>query len=265
MANADNISDSILAQMIAERDNLARALAKMEKSIEERESALRDLRGASSAAVLDTPKPRSTEFDGMALPSASHHALTLQKRRDCLTARKIFEILKSHDAEPQTSSPIQRIQIALQRRAETDKDIIHTGDGEWGLCEWYSEKELRQFEALLENERAVDKKHHADRMRKGIKRTQDRGAHYGAAPKVTPEQWQRAVDMLNSGETLMTKIHAELVKMMPEGDKPMHIETLRRQIRLIKAGKGYPPRWKAYFDNHRSKQEPDTPSLRLVE
>ena len=266
MANIEKISDPLLAQLVAERDKLARALSAMEKAIQERQSALKELHGTAAVPMaVDGSGGRSTEFDGMALPSASHHALTLQPKRECLTARQIFEILKTHDAEPQTSSPIQRIQIALQRRRDMERDIVHTGDGEWGLTEWYSEKELRQFEALLENERIVDKKHHAKKMKEGIRRAKDRGAHYGAPPKITPEQWKRAVELFKGGETVMTKIHADLVKMTPKNEAPMNINTLRRYSKAIKRGDEYPPRWQAFFDNHRSKLKADSPNLRLVE
>ncbi len=257
MATRPEHTDPVLSQMLLDRDLEAAEIAVRQKRLAAMDEAIEAWKRARPRGTSQRSAEVSVEFRGMALPAAAQHALTLVPQGECKTASEILAILERHSIAPQTSQPVKRVQTALNRRREMHGDVVHTGDGRWGLVEWYGPAELRQFENLPDSGRARDTALHAERMKEGIRRAQANGAHYGKPPKITPEQWNRGLEIVAAGVTSFGAIYKALTKLTPEGETDMHRNTLKRHIDRILDGEPYPPSWQAYFESHRTKRAKD--------
>ena len=194
------------------------------------------------------PGPVSEDFLGLALPAAVKRVLERVPTRQPKTASEILSVLERHNAAPTSEDPVKSVQTALNRRRKAEGDVVHVIHGRWGLKEWYTGEEIAQFQGQQDGANARDKQLHSERMKIGIQRVRATGAHYGAAPKITPLQWERALELVRSGVTKMSEIHREVIKLTPKGEKPMVPMTISRQKDKLLALEAYPERWQAYFD-----------------
>ena len=229
--------------------------------------AIAAIRGHAEAAPAtelvepDTSKPNNI-FEGMTQPEMAYE--TIKRNGEPMLAREIFEVWKAHGVEPVGSDAVNKIQTAIKRREAQVGDVIHVGDGKWGICSWYTAKDLERFRREG-SFHARDTVEHRKKMVKGIQAAKDRGAHYGGPPKITPEQWALACKLFLGGATSVTAVHRELVKLTPEGVKPMVPQTLYKWRDDFRAGKPYPERWSRYLASKKSNDTEPEPKVRLIQ
>jgi len=274
VSNSDEKYEASVAPLMEQLAEYRRKEAFVEKAVEAVNLAFeRPLRhGLEFVTSAETTDPEVVNtpvgggrFRNMSRPQMMHAALEYERKP--LVAREILEILEADGAAPVGQAPLQKVQIALKRRQDADGDILHIGDGLWGLVSWYTDTEVQRFKEMAGGTAARDKKAHAQRMSAGIKKMQARGAHYGRAPTITPKMWQHAIDMIDAGETKLSVVHRELVKLQPKNQKPMSPQTLRLRKDKLFAREPYPATWKAYYDNHKPKieeKEVEGPAIRVV-
>lgn len=270
--------EAMLAPLIAKRDQLSEEMRAVEAAI----AALRSAQQTGSFDAVPVPSgheaesgaPRRDEearpattavFARMSQPQAVYEVI--RRAGEALVAKTILEVLRAAGSAPSGSDPVKKIQVALNRRVKSHGDVIHVGWGEWGLKEWYSDEEIEKSQALIDGANARDKREHRRRMKEGIRKLQQRGAHYGKPPKITPEQWALALNLISEGETMISAIYREIVKLTPPGEKPMVSETLRKNKKALFDNEPYPARWQAYFDNRKPSalsHEDEKRSIRVV-
>lgn len=261
--------DRLLRELRAERARLIDGVSSIDRQIAERERYLRHLYGDAApegpAPNASSPKDSPGVFHGLARPAAVHKALELSLDKKPLTARQIADVLAAHGVSLKTHNPVHSVQTALNRRRDSHGDVVHVGRGMWGLVSWYTEAELRSFAESASKVGARDTKFHAEKMREGIKKAQAQGVHYGPPPKIRPEQWERALELVRDGERKISKIYREIIKLTPPGEKPMVFETLRARKDELFRQKPYPEAWRNYFANRPNSKDADaTPSIRVV-
>ena len=103
-----------------------------------------------------------------------HHVLSLQPERVPLTVNGILEVMSAYGVTPESAMPRNTVKTALNRRSTKERDVIHTGLGEWGLVSWYSPSEIEKFERGQDGSKARDAKMHKTNMKKGIAAAQAR-------------------------------------------------------------------------------------------
>lgn len=253
--------DEALKPLIAQRDELLENLRRIEGAI----AALKG-QGATEPVtvrelVKNEPIEASSVYDGMTQPEMTHEAIKRHGRP--MLARKIYEIWKAHGVEPVGTDGVHKVQTAIKRREAQVGDVVHVGDGKWGLCSWYDAKEIVRFRREG-SFHARDTAEHRKRMVAGIQKAKDRGAHYGSPPKITPEQWDLARKLFQEGEASVRAVHKELIKLTPDGVKPMVPQTLYKWRDDFKAGKPYPERWARYLASKESDDTDPEPNVRLV-
>lgn len=257
-------TDAILGQLIRERDAFAvfsrEKLQQMDEAIKARRATIEGfqfpgLQQPPSATVEGAPvssdRPIDRKFSAMAYPAMVHHVLSLQPERVPLTVNGILEVMEAHGVIPESSSPRNTIKTALNRRSTKERDIVHTGLGEWGLVSWYSASELEKFERGQDGSKARDAKMHKANMKKGIAAVQARGAHYGKPPKITEEMWNLAVKLIADEGQTVAFAHKEIVKLFPDGEEPIGVGALQNRRKEFLARAPYPSSWRAYFENRK--------------
>lgn len=251
--------DMILQPLLEKRAQLESELRAVTAAID----SLRNAKNAHGVEQVSSPiappldaksgkldADESVVFARMTQPQAVYEVLKREGR--ALVARKIRDVLALDNAAPSGDvlSSTRKVQVALTRRLKTHGDVVHIGWGEWGLKEWYTDDELEKFKALVNGAGARDKREHSRRTSEGIQKAVARGAYYGTRPRITPDQWNYASKLISEGESKFMNIYREVIKLTPNGEKPMAIQTLRSQMDKIQNGEPYPSRWQLYYDNH---------------
>jgi hypothetical protein len=196
----------------------------------------------------------SPEFVGLAYPAVVHKVLTLQPNRHPLTVDQIVEVMAMHGVVPDSQDPRNTVKTALNRRKATNGDVIHTGLGEWGLCSWYTDSDLKKIEMAQNGANARDAALHSAKMKKGIAATKARGAHYGRAPRLTEDMWNLAVRLIADEGKSMAVVHSEVSKLLREGEEPISKGTLWLRREELLGRKPYPPKWRKFFESRKNAQ-----------
>lgn len=214
-----------------ERDTFASCsrekLQKMDQAIEARKETLNDGFSFPSLSVDHpeaAPFPETTvseEYKGMTLPSMVHQAIALQPRRSRITAMQILEVMKEHGVEPTSQDPLNSVQTALNRRKTKNGEILHTGLGEWGLCEWYTESEIEKLKLVQDGANGRDKGRHIEAMKEGIAAAKARGAPYGKSPKITEQVWNLAVKLCTDEGRSIDYVHEKICELYGDGEDPI--------------------------------------------
>ena len=224
--------------------------------------------GQGASAATETSKPvveakpiASPIFEGMTQPEMTYE--TIKRNGTAMVARVIYEVWKAHGVEPAGTDGVHKVQMAIKRREARVGDVVHVGDGKWGLCSWYDAKEIERFRREG-SFHARDTAEHRKQMVAGIQKAKDRGAHYGGPPKITPKQWDLACKLFQEGGASVRAVHKELIKLTPDGVKPMVPQTLYKWRDDFKVGKPYPERWARYLASKESDDTDPEPNVRLV-
>lgn len=211
---------------------------------------------------IEAVAPKSSDrFEGMTQPQMAFDVL--EKSGAPMLPREILDIWVKHGVEPYGADRVKKVQSALKRRQKSPGDVLHVGSGKWALRAWYSAAEIERFISLEDGAGARDKAEHQKRMVEGIKKAKARGAHYGGAPKILPEQWELAKKLIADGETKWSVIHRAVCDLTPVGEKPMVYQTIVKWREDLKAQKPYPERWQNYWDAHR-KDDNTSQKIRVV-
>ena len=274
------VSDPILQQLIRERDAFAEfareKLAQMDGGIQARMQTVEGLNFTTPAVpkeageVVSVEVPYSSDFAGLAYPAMVHRVLTLQSARQPLTANGILEAMNLHGVVPKSHDPRNTVKTALNRRKTHPGDVVHTGLGEWGLVEWYSESDLEKFERGLDGANARDARLHKANMKKGIAAAQARGAHYGKPPKITEEMWNLAVKLFADEGRTTSYVQEKIAELFEDGEKPIGKMALQNRKKAFLNREPYPSRWRAYFKQRKQAKkikaeiEKSEPDLRVV-
>jgi hypothetical protein len=273
--------DLILQELVRERDAFAtfsrEKLKQMDDAIQARKKILEGFHfhGPSQNIVEDGEHPkaeplRSNEFAGLAYPAMVHRALSLQPARQSLTVNGILEVLELHGVVPRSQDPRNTVKTALNRRKAKVGDIVHTGLGEWGLVEWYSDSELEKFERAQDGANARDAKLHKANMKKGIAAAKARGAHYGKPPKITEEMWNLAIKLFADEGRSISYVHKKVMELLADGEQPMTKASFGNRRKQFLSREPYPAHWRAYFEQKRQAMklkaeiEKSEPELRIV-
>jgi hypothetical protein len=202
---------------------------KLSSELDAVRAAIKALRTAAEADVPtgpafpvenepDTPTANPL-FDGMTLAEMTHK--TIQMAGRTLVARGILEIWREHGVAPRDKGALQKVQIALNRRATQFNDIVHVGDGKWGLSEWYTQSELDGMSDKIDGANARDRAEHSKRTKAGIEALKARGGTIGKKHFVKdyPLRLERArelADVMRSGKITGKEFVAEMHKVQPE-------------------------------------------------
>lgn len=181
-------------------------------------SALRSAADANAPELLDLSAPDT--FKGISFPAMTSRAIQVAGR--ALVSREILEILIKHGAAHDASeASVNKVQAALNRRADEVGDIAHIGDGKWVLKKWYTEKELQDLASKIDGANARDREEHRKRTREGIAALKARGGTIGKKHFVKdhPPRLARARELAEqvfSGEITGKEFVAEMHAVQPE-------------------------------------------------
>lgn len=204
--SSDSEYDTTLQVLRTKRDRLRTELSSVVAAIAALEEAV------SVGSANKASDGSEVNFDGLTQPEMA--AETLRIKGKPLTSREALDFWIDHSRAPAGSSPEQQVQVAFRNRAKSTGDVVHVGDGKWGLREWFSKSELRDIQSkadMIDAGRARDKKEHIAKTVEGIRKSQAKGVYHGAPPKLTPSQWALAVEMAEKGESLR-EIHRQIAE-----------------------------------------------------
>jgi len=133
----------VLMQPLLEKErNLSSELDAVRAAIE----ALRVAAEANVPAGPAIPPEKNYEqqmvnplFEGMSVSDRVYNTIQMAGRP--LVARGILNILQEQGVAPRNKGAVQKVQAALNGRASKFADIVHIGDGKWGLSKWYTDTE----------------------------------------------------------------------------------------------------------------------------
>lgn len=280
MTRIETAYDEMLAKLLKEREGIIMELGKVDRAIESiRELIEADASRLSSrlsiaperadAKVVEADsKPQSAPkypyIATMPLPQAVYEALRVTHNE--MVAREIADFLLAQGIDMESEQPEKRVQDALRRRERSHEDVCRVGWGKWGLREWYDEFEWKKIQAVLGGQPGRDRETHVEKTKRGIKKAMARGARYGAPPKITPEQWDLALQLAKSGETNISEIHRQVVKLTPHGKKPVSKSSMQNYAKKFLKREPYPAQWQKYFDNLNDADSTSRklPSIRVV-
>ena len=278
MAQFETAYDEMLAKLRKEREGIVVELEKVDKAIESIE-ALVDAelarlmrlspspeRSVSNAEPVSNSKatPKYHYIATLPMPQAVYEALRVTRKE--MVAREIAEFLIAQGLETESEQPEKRAQDALRRRERSHGDVCPVGWGKWGLREWYDDFEWKKIQAVLGGQPGRDREAHSEKTKRGIRKAIERGARYGAPPKITPEQWELALNLVKAGETNIAELRRQVSRLTPAGVKPISASGMQKYAKMLFKLEPYPAQWKQYFDNLKASADEacETPSIRVV-
>lgn len=178
-----------------------------------------------------------------------------------LTPGEILKDWERFGRAPRSNKRTYQVLVALRKRAKSPGDIFQTDSGRWGLDEDLH-AEVSAAPSSKKNGRDPDEQ--SARVVEGLRTAQKKGTYLGAPPRITPEQWALAIEMVAAGETLRDvhrRIEADLA---PEDGKAPSYQTIHNYSSKIKAGDPYPENWAAYYASRDSCTDDNKPQLRAV-
>lgn len=127
--------DVVLADLRKKRDEIDAAIR-----------AISAIRGGDSASPADQMRgPGRDEpgaFLGMSIAEAAKKLLSM--RRKTLTSTEIAEGLKNGGLAMTAAEPVNVVGSVLARRFDSVGDIVRVARGQWGLLEWYPNRNFRK-------------------------------------------------------------------------------------------------------------------------
>ena len=179
-----------------------------------------------------------------------------------LTLGEILKDWERFDRAPKSNKRTYQVLVALRKRAKSPGDIFQTDNGRWGLDE---DLHAEVSASPSSKKGDWDPDEQSARVVEGMRQAQKKGTYFGAPPRITPEQWALAIEMVAAGETLRDvhrRIEADLA---PEDGKAPSYQTIHNYSSKIKAGEPYPENWAAYYASREDRSDVNKPQLRAVQ
>jgi hypothetical protein len=152
-----------------------------------------------SVAAATAAMPIAEKFRGLGLEQASAKVLSESDRLE-LTAKQIWGVLASAGFSLLSDKPEQSVSWALRKREKKVGDVILTGDGRWGMVDWYSQARLKELRASRNNASTRNSAEHIDKTKAGIANAKrNRLEHWGRRRSVTGEQMAKAYEAIQNG------------------------------------------------------------------
>lgn len=176
---------------------------KVELSVEERLNLLRSVHAHKSAAPRNaTPNPASNvvelvPFYGQGLPETAtafvkNAGVPMGNVAITDTLTKAGYPFHQKDRE-------NAVETALRRRSNSEGDVVRVAAGTWGMKEWYSEEELRQFANSLGGVPGRDAQAHLEKTRQAVQAHKARGVRFGTRPMLDDEGMAKVREKIASG------------------------------------------------------------------
>lgn len=254
--------DSIIVDLCAKREKLRSDLRSLDAAIEN----LQSIAGITNAAFNEiSVEAGESPFEGLTKPQMAKETLCLSQKP--MTTREILDFWIKNGRAPKGSNREASVRKSLREREKSPGDVLHLGGGKWGLREWHTPDEVQEIMDRVAGKdlgRARDHEEHVKKTVEGIRKAQEKGVYVGAPPKITPEQWDLAVCMADSGESLR-EIHRQIqAKLTPDGGKAPSYQAIHLYSEDIKSGAPYPSKWKAFYDAKRNDEKERCSKIRVV-
>lgn len=240
-------------------------LSAEERALNVRRTAIEASLAAYRAAITELgndsagSSPENDPFLGMTQSEMAAEAIRRAGRS--LTPGEILKDWERFDRAPKGNKRNYQVLIALRKRAKSPGDVFQTDNGRWGLDE---ELHAEVSAAPASKDGGWDPDEQSARVVEGMRKAQKKGTYFGAPPRITPEQWALAIEMVAAGETLRDvhrRIEADLA---PEDGKAPSYQTIHNYSSKIKAGEPYPENWAAYYASVEDRNGDPAPQLRVI-
>lgn len=214
-----------------DQEDMDRAAAALMRVIKRR----RQSSGTASTAQAIMPNrmppqsPKSRPYDGLSVAEATVAYLSTLPERETKSPAEIIAHLIEHGYGFEADKPEIALTTALRRRTGNFGDVIKVGRGQWGLRDWYSQRDLTALR-------------HKERTRAGMDAARARGVTFGKAWKLNAEQAAEFKRLAARGAK-----NAELCEAFSLSG--MAVTRYRKRLKNWNPGDPYPP-----------PEEPETPS-----
>lgn len=241
-------------------------LAAEERALNVRRKAAEASLIAYRAALADLSGPAACDemeedpYLGMSRSEMAAEAIRRAGRP--LTPSEILKDWEQFGRAPKSNKRSYQVLIALRKRAKSPGDVYQTDSGRWEIDEDLH-AEVSATPSSKKGGRDPDEQ--SASVVEGLRKAQQRGTYLGAPPRITPEQWALAIEMVAAGETLRDvhrRIEADLA---PEDGKVPSYQTIHNYSSKIKAGEPYPENWAAYYASREDRSDVNKPQLRAVQ
>jgi hypothetical protein len=235
-----------------------RALGVRRKAIE---ASLAAYRFAVADLKNDSLEVGSESDPFLGMTQSEMAAESIRRAGRPLTPGEILKDWERFDRAPKGNKRTYQVLVALRKRAKSPGDVFQTESGRWGL-----DKELHAEVSATPDVKddGWDPEEQSARVVEGMRKAQKKGTYFGAPPRITPEQWALAIEMVAAGETLRD-VHRRIEADLSPGDnKAPSYQTIHNYSSKIKAGEPYPKNWAAYYANLEGKKEDIATQLRVV-
>jgi hypothetical protein len=91
------------------------------------------------------------------------------------------------------------VEGALKRRLSSDGDVARVAPGTWGLVQWFTDEQLREFAQNLGGMPGRDAQAHLDATRAAVQVARARGVKFGRRPTFDDDQMARVRQLINEG------------------------------------------------------------------
>ncbi len=228
-----------------DRDNIDRAAAALMRLIKRREGSLPSLAGEESFTSAPDPQKNQRTYDGLSVAEATVKYFKNLAERDSKSLVEIVKHLQDHGYEFEAEKPEGALATALRRRAGNFRDVIQLGRGQWGLRDWYSQREITALQ-------------HKERTRAGMEAAKARGVKMGKGWGINADQAAELKRLLAQG----TK-QTQLARML--GVTPNTIHRYKKLLQNWKPGDPFPPSQKGEpNDGDETQNEPPPSGFRVV-
>ncbi|MEO8131125.1 MAG: hypothetical protein ABI822_28760 [Bryobacteraceae bacterium] len=143
--------------------------------------------------------PKSSPFYGMNLPQAVAKQLSTHT-----TPQLPTELWAEMEGKfpSRSKDPAHAVRWALNRRADSEGDVMLFGEGKWAMTAWYTEEDRKKIKASLGKMSGRDREAHIAKTRAGALALKDRGVTLGRKLKLTPDVTAKFRKLIEGGMSL---------------------------------------------------------------
>ncbi|SOC31086.1 hypothetical protein [Thalassospira xiamenensis] len=249
----------IYLQLAQKRDQTKRDLEALEAALSKFDLIAVETQNLLEAQISSSATPDDAEqiFSGLTQAEMAYKALLIIGRP--LSAPEILDVWSKHDCAPDSVNPLTQVQTALRQRAKKHDDVMKVSDDKWGLRAWYPGEEKKEPQKAVKTQQQV----HVSRTVEGIKQAKQKGRHHGAPPRLRPEHWELATQLIKEGASLR-EIHRQIVQMTPAGEKPASYQSVHHYKDRFLNADPYPENWKVFFESPQQSDADSEPRIRVI-
>jgi len=154
----------------------------------------------NSAVVI--PDGGGGPFHGLGLAEAAIKHLA-ECNRQPQTVRQIWAVLHRNGFKILAEQPEATLSWQLRKREGKQGDVVLTGNGLWGLTEWYTPQLVRSFRESRNVASGRNHDEHVARTTAGIANAKERGVTWGRRSKITSEMMAKVKRALQAGASTL--------------------------------------------------------------